>query len=572
MGSNPSQRYPLWTRANVGEVFPDPVAPLSFTLLMEVETEGAWRDALVKMGAFTHDEFAPGEMETLGVFGGYCYLNASVTRILGERGPGLTAQAMDDLFFGAQPGIPPYEVAPGDQNEERTAAIGETFQWALTTDSLDIPADGQKVVNELRANRPNLDAMTNEELWEHARDIMRTHFRRFFGDHIYITFLSTVPVGALAQITAAVGRPEDAMRVISGVGDVESAAPSMAMWKLGRTVASDAELTAAFEQGVEGLMDRLRAGGESSKAFLSEFDQFLYKYGARGPNEWEIRNHTWETRPELALAAIDRMRLASNEADPSLRNKHMAEERERAFEEISAMLAGDPATQGMFQAATRAAGLFQAGRERTKTNCIKMGHEARMAMHLLGKRMVEAGKADEVGDFGLLKSDEIDGWLQDPEKYRTVIRERRALMAQYAALEEPFVFWGTQPDPSTWPGKGESAVEPVKEGDVLQGFPGCPGEVTGKACVVLDPLDPSALEPGDILVAPITDPSWTPLFVSAGGVVVDVGAAQSHAMIVSRELGIPCVPSVTNGTRRIPNGATITVNGNAGTVTIEKLP
>ena len=73
-------------------------------------------------------------------------------------------------------------------------------------------------------------------------------------------------------------------------------------------------------------------------------------------------------------------------------------------------------------------------------------------------------------------------------------------------------------------------------------------------------------------MAPITDPSWTPLFVSAGGVIVDVGAAQSHAMIVSRELGIACVPSVTDATRRIPDGATVTVNGDAGTVTIVALP
>ena len=171
VGSNPSNRYPLWTRANVGEVFPDPVAPLTFTTFMEEQTEGAWRDALVQMGAFTHDEFAPGEMETLGVFGGYCYLNASVTRILGERGPGLSAQMMDDLFFGAQPGIPPYEVAAGDQNEERTAAIGAVFQWAMTTDRLDIAAEAATRVDSIWAARPNLEAMTNQELWEYARKL-----------------------------------------------------------------------------------------------------------------------------------------------------------------------------------------------------------------------------------------------------------------------------------------------------------------------------------------------------------------------------------------------------------------
>src|SRR6185436_10325003 len=227
VGSNPSKRYPLWTRANVGEVFPDPVAPFTFSLLMKDQVEGAWRDALVQMGAFTHDEFAPGEMETLGVFGGYCYLNASVTRILGERGPGLTAQAMDDLFFGAQPGVPPYEVAPGDQDEARTAAIGETFQWALTTDKLEIPAKGEEIANRARAQRPDLEAMSNEELLAYAKGLLLKDFRQLFGDHIFITFISTVPVGALSQICAAVGRPADAMRVISGVGDVESAAPSM---------------------------------------------------------------------------------------------------------------------------------------------------------------------------------------------------------------------------------------------------------------------------------------------------------------------------------------------------------
>jgi alkanesulfonate monooxygenase SsuD/methylene tetrahydromethanopterin reductase-like flavin-dependent oxidoreductase (luciferase family) len=68
---------------------------------------------------------------------------------------------------------------------------------------------------------------------------------------------------------------------------------------------------------------------------------------------------------------------------------------------------------------------------------------------------------------------------------------------------------------------------------------------------VLDPADPSALEPGDVLIAPITDPAWTPLFVPAAAVVVDVGAQVSHAVIVSRELGIPCVVSVTGATRRI---------------------
>jgi len=572
VGSRPSKRFPVWTRANVGEVFPDPVAPLTFTILMEKETEGAWRDALVQMGAFTHDEFQPDEMETLGIFGSYCYLNASVSRIIGERAPGLSAQAMDDLFFGAQPGIPPYEEQPGDQNEERSKALGETFGWAMTLETLDIPNEGEKVADSLRANRPNLDAMSDQELWVYARDLLLTHFRRFFREHIFVTFLSSIPVGALTQICAAIGRPADAMKVISGVGDVESAAPSLAMWQMGRKVAASPELMAAFDAGVDGLMVRLKGSGAVGAEFLKEFEGFLYKYGSRGPKEWEVRNHTWETKPELALAAIDRMRLASDAQAPGLRGKEMAAERERLVEEISGILAGDPETQAMFKGAAHAAVLFQAGRERTKTNCIKLAQEARMALHTIGRRRVAAGQADDIADFGMIKFDEMESWLKDPAPFRETIRQRKALFEQYAAKQEPFVFYQTQPDPETWPAKGEVAPEPVAVGDVLQGFTGCPGTYEGTARVVLDPIDPTACGPGEILVAPMTDPSWTPLFVSAGAVIVDVGAAQSHAMIVSRELGIPCVPSVTGATRRIPDGATVRVDGDAGTVTILTLP
>ncbi len=105
-------------------------------------------------------------------------------------------------------------------------------------------------------------------------------------------------------------------------------------------------------------------------------------------------------------------------------------------------------------------------------------------------------------------------------------------------------------------------------GDVLSGVPGAPGVARGVARVVLGPGDPRELQPGDVLIAALTDPSWTPLLMTASAVVVDVGGQISHAVLVSRELGLPCVVSVTDATRRIPDGALIEVDGSAGTVTI----
>jgi rifampicin phosphotransferase len=154
---------------------------------------------------------------------------------------------------------------------------------------------------------------------------------------------------------------------------------------------------------------------------------------------------------------------------------------------------------------------------------------------------------------------------------RDTVAQRKAYHSWLTTLEPPFIINGSVPPIDTWKAKAARVTEPVVVGTVIQGMPGCSGVVRGRACVVLDPSDPTALEPDDILVAPVTDPAWTPLFVPAAGVVVDVGAALSHAIIVSRELGIPCVVSATDATRRIPHGAQIEVNGDTGTVTVVAL-
>src|SRR5581483_5299849 len=101
---------------------------------------------------------------------------------------------------------------------------------------------------------------------------------------------------------------------------------------------------------------------------------------------------------------------------------------------------------------------------------------------------------------------------------------------------------------TTVPTMAPDAVAEARPGDRLQGIGGSVGVVCGRARVVHDPYTDSELEPGDILVAPSTDPSWTPLFLAAGAVVVNIGGVKRQAVIVSRELGVPCVVSVDAAT------------------------
>jgi pyruvate,water dikinase len=77
------------------------------------------------------------------------------------------------------------------------------------------------------------------------------------------------------------------------------------------------------------------------------------------------------------------------------------------------------------------------------------------------------------------------------------------------------------------------------------------------------------LEPGEVLVAPSTDPGWTPLFLTAAGLVMEMGGTMSHGAVVAREYGIPAVVGVPDAAKRITTGQRITVDGSAGTVSLE---
>ncbi|MGI9595776.1 MAG: PEP-utilizing enzyme, partial [Acidimicrobiales bacterium] len=529
--------------------------------------------AYTRIGVMEDSEYPEDECLFLGVVGGYAYLNASALRMLGHRAPGMTYSDIDDAFFGDAPGVPEFVPGPGADRPDLSERIGATFGWVLTTDSLPEVGEFEKTVNRLRAERPDFTAMSDLELLDFTWGLLDEHFCDLFTEHIFISFLATVPIGIINQVCEAVGQPTATLKLLAGLGDVESAAPSMAMWDLGRKVAASSSLTAMFDAGVKGLDERLRASDDPAAVdFCSNLDLFQFAYGARGPNEWEVRSPTWETEPDRALAAVDRMRLADDQAAPNLNNTARAEEREAIGSALVEALSADPETQGQFQAALSSAKLFMPGRERTKTNCIKLIQECRMALREFGRRQVSAGHLPEDTSVSFMTKAEQYAFLEDPAGWHETVSTRQAHYDEVAALQEPFLFVGHPGEISDYPRRDSISVEPVAVGDAIQGVPGCPGSATGRARVITDSHDPTSLEPGDILVAPITDPSWTPLFVPAAGVVVDVGAPLSHAIIVSRELGIPCVVSATDATKRIADGALIQVEGDTGIVTVLEGP
>ncbi|MFD5492985.1 PEP-utilizing enzyme [Streptomyces sp. NPDC127091] len=567
-----SGTFPIYSRANVGEIFPDPISPLNATTGFQANLSPAWNDAFVSCGVWDHDLYdTTVAHNNLPAFGSYLYLNMSLMRLFGVRVPGMTPEAVDLQYFGDMPGIPPYESEKRDFDES-PEATEKAGAWLVNdvlgaTDLADYDTDRQ-TVEEIRKARPDMGALTDAELRARITsfgEVLRPLLRR----HIEASLKSGVGLGAIAQLAEAVGRPELALTLVAGIGDVDSTGPSMGMWELSR-LAADREVAALFESTpLKDLYGRIKESADPAvAAFADRLDAFLSDWDFRGPSEWEIRATTWGVDPTPVLSAVDRMRKVSDDEAPTAKNAQRAAEREEATAQVRALLAGDEEALGQFEVALNAAALWLRGRERGRTSCARLMHELRLPALELGKRFHESGALRSPLQIFMLFAEELDAFLADPGSFTDVLVEREKVYEDLFDREPPFVVVG-QPEPvENWPRRSERAVEQAGVGTVIQGVPGCGGVARGRARVLTSPDDASTLEPGEILVAPITDPAWTPLFVPAAAVVVDVGAPFSHAAIVSRELGIPCVVSATRASERIRNGALIEVDGTTATVTV----
>ncbi len=551
-----STRFPHYTRANAGEVLADPVSPLGWTFGWDGGIVAGYKAGLIRCGMYEDSDFDPVHPECVACFGGYFYINLSAIRLQGARNPAATVELLDTAFFGDHPDVPPYVRHPDDNKAHLLPGIAAHTDWVISGVAWPELDNDKQAAAMLRQTREDLRQLSTNELLERARTV-QAQLPHLFSQHVVSGTSAAVAPGLLGAVARAVGEPGLPMTLLSSIGDVDSADANYALWDLSRMVQVDATLTAAFDAGPDDLLDRI-----TSPTFLSAWDAFIMEFGSRGPDEWDLRSATWETHPHLALAALDRIRLQSNDQSPRLRHRQRRQERTALITQMQERLRDDPDTLAMLNSGLRVAPMM-AHRERTKTTIVRVLHEARMAFRELGERNNHGELV-----FQLLDR-ELDAYVGDPGSFTHTLVEREAEWRTLFELQPPFIIANAVVAPlSQWAPRKASGVIHAKAADVLTGIAGSPGVARGVARVVLDPGVPGDLQPGDILVAPSTDPSWTPLFMSSAAVVVEVGGQISHAVIVSRELGVPCVVSITNATLLIPHGALVEVDGNTGTVTL----
>jgi pyruvate,water dikinase len=190
----------------------------------------------------------------------------------------------------------------------------------------------------------------------------------------------------------------------------------------------------------------------------------------------------------------------------------------------------------------------------------------------VGRRMVARGLLAEPRDFVYLHLDEVRGFLAGDHTSRlAAVAQRRGEMEHWQTYVPP-PFLGAQPpdaplDPF-WSDFFGVPTEASRDPKVVKGTGASRGVATGTARVIRTLAETDRIEDGDILVCDMTTPAWTPLFAGLGGIVADSGGMLSHCAVLAREYGLPCVTTTVIGTRVIPDGATVTVDGGQGIVRI----
>jgi pyruvate,water dikinase len=327
-----------------------------------------------------------------------------------------------------------------------------------------------------------------------------------------------------------------------------------ALQSLAAQIRNDPLLSDLFAHHNEEELQSILVSSDAGRNFLEHFAAFLAEYGHR-ETALAISEGAWKDQPQVVLRILKTQATTEHHEHDSYQAwKHT---RDELLDK--SILGRWPLRNWFLKALNNGRSLFQM-REDTHFYATLAQPPVRHVALELGKRLKDIGVLDSAEDILHLRLDELErlGQSWPPEgktrdNIRGLVTQRRAKREALAGT--PMV------DPRLL--AMETAVHPGED-VLLSGSPGSPGVASGTARVVHNSSEFGKLQPGDVLVAPVTNPAWTPLFQLAAAVVVDTGGAASHAAIVAREYGVPAVMGTLNGTQKLTDGQWIQVDGSRG--------
>jgi pyruvate,water dikinase len=370
-----------------------------------------------------------------------------------------------------------------------------------------------------------------------------------------------IAVAVASALLGARASEEDLLVALRALPHNPTSEMNIALWALGERVREDEASARALRESEPAELVKAFREGTLPPALREALGEFLSRWGHRAIAEVDLGLPRWAEDPTHLFAVIaNHLRLENLEASPPAQLRRAEAEAQSKVVELvrrAGKLRG-----GLVQFFLGRGRELAGTREQWKDEVSRCFRRARGVLLSVGEHLVARGRLAAPEDIFFLSLAEARTALGG-EDFRARVRARRDRYAEEMGRRRiPMILLsdGTDPEASTAPAA-------PKDARMLAGTAASPGKARGRARVLREPQG-ARIEPGEILVAPSTDPGWTPLFMTAGGLVMEKGGAISHGAVVAREYGIPAVVGVAGATERIVTGQEIDVDGAAGLVTI----
>jgi len=524
----------VYTRANIGEMMPGPVTPLTASVFGR-GIERGMQDYFIRVGAQDEMTEAPHY-----IFASHSHLFIRLDAVYASARTCLLAskEDCDRAIVG---------------RVVSEASIGHVSPWWVQAKNFvklirylnDVPnrmAQLDDLARSWRLKDDGTIALLTAALTE-ARDVVVDAYAHHYASSV----MSGTWLGVLLGSIAGRGdrTPEHLATVselLSDIPDVESADAVRALEALAEGI-----IDSAREEFLTSDAPDIWLATQAPEAVRSAYANFLQRHGHRCLREAELREPAWEDEPiRLAKLLQTRVRVGRRE-------------RQRAEVDVAAIAAKLPSSgRRTLHFALPRARRAVASREITKSAAIRVQHEVKKAYRALGERLVADGFLPDADLVYFFTHAELVDFAETGKGLDSA-KARREQFEDVWDFEFPEISVGL-PDPL------EIDAPSPAEG-TLRGVPVSRGTVEGRAVVANNLDDASRLEPGDILIARTTDVGWTPWFAIAGGIVTEVGSPISHGAVVAREYGIPAVVSV-KGALGVPDGARVRLDAREGTLTV----
>lgn len=363
------------------------------------------------------------------------------------------------------------------------------------------------------------------------------------------------------RLLSGLATEDEFTRIHGGLPHNVTTEMDIALWRIADSAREHSELL--LDTPAEELAERYRAGTLPELGLTT----FLAKYGHRTAAEIDIGVPRWAEDPTPLFSTIaNYLRIADPAQSPERRFEHAAAEAEVTIAELARRSRRRPIRGSLARLFMRRTRQLAGLREIGKFAWLYVLEAIRAQLLRVGADLVARDLLDQPDDIMFLDLDEAHRAVEGTDQRALVAERRGTYQRELKRRRVPVMLLsdGTDVETLLEPDRDTAGMPP----GTLTGMATSPGTVTARARVIQDPTG-ARLDPGEILVARTTDPGWTPLFMSAGGLVTETGALVAHGPTVAREYGLPAVICVRDATTAISTGQRITVDGTAGTVRLE---